>query len=77
MLYTTLFAATLAFLLKGSSSQNNRIAYDEFLKEFLYRGNVQEITLTEKGRIYVTIRGGRGRERVITQTSRARTGRTT
>lgn len=77
MLYTTLFAATLAFLLKGSSSQNNRITYDEFLKEFLYRGNVQEITLTEKGRIYVTIRDGREKGEMITQTSRVRTARTT
>ena len=71
LLYSTLFAATLAFLLKGSSSQNNRITYDEFLKEFLYRGNVQEITLTEKGRIYVTIRGGKAKDDMITQTSRA------
>ena len=49
-----MFAVTLALLSRGGGN-NNHISYDEFVKEFLLKGNVKEIILTEKGRIYVVL----------------------
>lgn len=55
--YTAVFAITLALLGRGGNS-GNHISYDEFVKEFLLKGRVKEIILTEKGRIYVEILDG-------------------
>ncbi len=55
-----MFAVTLALLSRGGGN-NNHISYDEFVKEFLLKGNVKEIILTEKGRIYVEIVDGSSR----------------
>ena len=37
------------------------IDYDEFVKEFLLKGRVKEITMTEKGTIFVEILNGENR----------------
>ena len=46
-----------AVLMRGRKT-DNAITYDEFVKEFLLKGRVKEITMTEKGRIYVEILNG-------------------
>ena len=40
---------------------NDTITYDEFVKEFLLKGRVKEITMTEKGTIFVEILNGENR----------------
>ncbi|KAK8829111.1 hypothetical protein WA556_005668 [Blastocystis sp. ATCC 50177/Nand II] len=47
-------AGMFAVLMRGRKT-DNAITYDEFVKEFLLKGRVKEITMTEKGRIYVEI----------------------
>ena len=44
-------------LTKGKNS-DNAITYDQFVKEFLLKGHVKEISITEKGRVYVEIMEG-------------------
>ena len=48
--------ALIYAILGFSGSNKDHITYDEFVKEFLLKGNVKEIVLTEKGRIFVEIR---------------------
>ena len=58
LLWSTLTAAILAFAF-GGKKNDNRITYDEFVKEMLLKGHVKEVVLTEKGRIYVEVIDGR------------------
>ena len=48
-------------LMRGRKA-NDTITYDEFVKEFLLKGRVKEITMTEKGSIYVEILSGKNRD---------------
>ena len=60
LVWTGLTAGLLAVLMRGRKA-NDTITYDEFVKEFLLKGRVKEITMTEKGTIFVEILNGENR----------------
>ena len=38
--------------------KNNKITYDEFMKEFLLKGHIKEITVSDGGRVFVELLEG-------------------